>query len=91
MAGGIASFQTRVEANPMPDRETREFRCRYFHDGVWWGLQITAYDWRDAEIRAHKLGAQLDGEVGGSVPALPGAGVAVRAWTTLKNLWSRKW
>lgn len=90
MAAGIASYQTGVEANSMSDRPTKQFRCRYFHDGAWWGLQITAYDWHDAEIRAQKLGAQLDGEVGATVPALPGAGIAVRVWTTLKNLRGRK-
>lgn len=69
----------------MSERATKQFFCRYFHDGVWWGLQISAYDWTDAAARAAKLGLQLDGEVGASIPAVPGAGLWVRWWTVLRN------
>lgn len=70
----------------MAERPTTQFFCRYFHDGVWWGVQISAYDWTDAAARAAKLGLQLDGEIGAKVPAVAGAGFAVRCWTAMRNL-----
>ena len=65
----------------------KEFVCRYYHNGSWWSLNITAKDWGDAEARAAKLGnLQLLGELKASIPAkLPGAGLVVRLWTALMN------
>lgn len=52
------------------ERETKEFVCRYFHDGVWWSLNIRAYDFDDAEARVAKLGnLQLQGELMMTIPA----------------------
>lgn len=49
---------------------TREFCCRYFHDGSWWGLNINAYDSADAAARVAKLGnLQLLGELMLTIPA----------------------
>jgi len=69
--------------NGLPARSMKQFACRYFHEGSWWGINLSAYDWADAEARAKKLGVQLDEEIG-----TIGADVAVRLWTIIKNLTS---
>lgn len=61
------------------------FCCSYFHDGSWWGITITAYDWADAEVRAKKLGLRLDGEFVASIPALLPASGLVQAVVALRN------
>lgn len=49
---------------------TKEFVCRYYHDGAWWGINIHAYDAADAEARVAKLGIlQLQGELMMTIPA----------------------
>jgi hypothetical protein len=54
----------------MSERSTKEYVCRYYHDGSWWGLEITAYDNADAEARVAKLGnLQLQGELMMTIPA----------------------
>lgn len=70
------------------DADWKEYVGRYYHDGKWWGLNITARDWSDAEARAAKLGnLQILGELKGTIPAqIPGAGLLVRLWTTIKNI-----
>ena len=65
----------------------RQFACRYYHDDAWWGLNIVAHDWEDAEVRARKLGLQLDGEIGAIIPAdIPCAGIAIRIRVAFRNL-----
>lgn len=66
----------------------KTFVCRYYHNGSWWALNITAANWADAEARASKLGnLQLLGELHASIPAeIPAAGIIVRLWTALMNL-----
>ena len=70
------------------DTDWKTYMCRYYHDGSWWGVTICARDWQDAEARVAKLGnLQLDGELKGTIPAqIPGAGLLVRLWTTIKNI-----
>jgi len=70
----------------MVERSTKQFACRYFHDGSWWALNLSAYDWSDAEKRAAKLGLQLDGEIGQIVPAYVGTGIFVRLLVGFRNL-----
>jgi len=69
--------------NRVPERSTKQFACRYFHEGSWWGINLSAYDWADAAARAKKLGVQLDREIG-----TIGADVGVRFWTIIRNLTS---
>lgn len=69
----------------MSERSTRQFACRYFHDGAWWGIHVSAYDWDDAATRAQKLGLQLDGEIGAIIPAITSLGLRVRLLTALRN------
>jgi hypothetical protein len=66
----------------------KEYCCRYYHDGTWWGLNITAYDSDDATKRAAKLGnLQLLGELGGTISAaVPEAGFLARAWAFVKTI-----
>jgi hypothetical protein len=58
-----------------PDTECRRYVASYYHDGLWWRLDVYAYDWNDADARCKKLGARLDGEfvcaIPGSVKARP--------------------
>jgi hypothetical protein len=69
------------------DRPCKTYCCEYFHDGAWWGINITAYDWADAEVRAKKLSLQLKGEHYATIPAnIPGAGLFVRCAVWFKNL-----
>ena len=77
--------ETRGE-NLMLGRLLKQFACRYFYEGSWWGINLSAYDWADAEARATTLGIQLDGEIGAIDPAFEGAGVCVRLWTILRNI-----
>ncbi len=72
----------------MVDGEWKEYVCRYYHDGKWWGLNVIAQNDEDAEARVAKLGnLQLLGELKGTIPAqIPGAGLLVRLWTTIKNI-----
>lgn len=67
--------------------ELKTFVCRYYHDGKWWALDITAKDAADAAARAAKLGnLQVLGELHASIPAgIPGSSVFVRLWTALMN------
>jgi hypothetical protein len=70
----------------MNERSFKTYCCEYFHDGSWWGLTITAYDWSDAEVRAKKLGLRLLGEDGGTVSAkIPASGLFVKALTWFRN------
>ena len=69
----------------MVERSTKQFVCRYFHDGSWWALNLSAYDWDDAEERATKLGLQLEGEIGEIVPAFVGSGTVVRLLIGVRN------
>ena len=64
----------------------KQFACRYFYEGSWWGINLSAYDWADAEARARTLGVQLDGEICAIDPAFESAGVCVRLWTILTNI-----
>lgn len=70
------------------ERATKEFVCDYYHDGAWWGLNIHAYNWPDAEARVKKLGnLRLQGELMGTISAdIPGAGLLVRVTCWLRNL-----
>lgn len=67
----------------------KTFVCRYYHDGKWWALNITAKDVSDAQQRVARLGnLQLLGELHASIPArVPAAGVIVKLWTGFMNLW----
>jgi len=73
----------------MIEKPCKTYCCEYFHDGSWWGLEITAYDWADAEARAKKMSLQLLGEAGPKIPARPAAGIVVRIWTGMKNLFPK--
>jgi len=70
----------------MSERSCKSYCCEYFHDGSWWALDITAYDWADAEARAKKLGLQLKGELHMTIPAkVPASGLLVRIIALLRN------
>jgi hypothetical protein len=67
----------------------KTYVCRYYHDGKWWTLDLTAQSDEDAEARARKLGnLQLLGELKAQIPAVAGAGVIVRAIVSLRNIFS---
>ncbi len=72
-------------------KSTKEFVCKYYHDGAWWGLNIHAYDMEDAKARVAKLGnLQLNGELIMSIPCIPGAGLFVKATCWVRNsLWGK--
>jgi len=70
----------------MIDRPCKTYCCEYYHDGAWWGINITAYDWADAQARAKKLSLRLHGELHATIPAsTPGAGLAIRLFVWVKN------
>jgi hypothetical protein len=70
-------------------RKTREYVCRYYHDGAWWGLNIHAYDMADAEARVAKLGnLQLNGELLMTIHAVPGGNWIPRLICWVRNLFS---
>jgi len=51
----------------------RVYCCRYYHDGKWWALDITAQNREDAAARVKKLGNLiLDGELMAEFPARVG-------------------
>ncbi len=69
----------------------KTYACRYYHGGKWWALDLMAQNNQDAEARARKLGnLQLLGEVKLQIPAIAGAGVVVRAITSLRNFFWRR-
>lgn len=71
------------------EKETRKYLCSYFHDDMWWSVEITAYDREDAEARVKKLGyLRLDGELMATVPAKCGFLVRFVVW--VKNLLTGK-
>jgi hypothetical protein len=72
--------------NLMLGRLMKQYACRYFYGGSWWGINLSAHDWADAEARARTLGLQLDSEIGAIDPAFEGAGVCERLWTILRNI-----
>lgn len=62
--------ETDVNAGDPSKQKWPEFVCRYYHDGKWWGLNITARDWEDARQRVAKLGnLQLEGKLMMTIPA----------------------
>ena len=70
------------------ERPCKTYCCEYYHDGSWWGVKITAYDWADAEVRAKKMSLQLLGEHQMSIPAnIPVAGVFVRCLVWWRRLY----
>jgi hypothetical protein len=74
-----------------PAASWKTYACRYYHDGKWWALDLMAQNGEDAEARARKLGnLQLLGEVKMQIPAVGGAGAAVRAITFLRNFFSAR-
>lgn len=46
----------------MIEEKTIKFLASYFHRGSWWGVEIYALDWDDAEAICRKLSLRLDGE-----------------------------
>lgn len=53
----------------MTERKCKTYCCKYFHDGSWWGTEITAYDDEDAARRVAKLGnMHLLGELKMTIP-----------------------
>lgn len=70
-------------------KQTKTFLTRYFHDGAWWGLEIQAYDFADAQTRCKKLGMQLDGELVMTIPAIfqgawfPNLILTIHSWLNL--------
>lgn len=51
----------------------KKFLARYYHRGSWWGIEIYARDWDDADAicLAHNL--QLDGEHVMTIPVVAGS------------------
>lgn len=48
----------------MKPEDYKFYECRYFHDGSWWAVRISAKNYADAEARVSKLGnLQLQGEL----------------------------
>ena len=69
------------------ERQCRTYCAEYFHDGSWWGITFTAYDWADAEARAKKMSLQLLGEQGPTISAgIPAGGLFMRGLTNGLNL-----
>lgn len=67
----------------------KEYVCDYYHDGTRWALNITAYDWKDAEARVKKLGnLKLRGELMMTIPASEPSGWFVKAYCWFRNLFS---
>lgn len=62
----------------------RTYLFRYFHEGAWWQVEMTATSPDDARARMQKLPlAQLDGELVAKLPA--SAGLIARAFCWLNN------
>lgn len=57
----------------MNNQPTKRFLAEYFHDDAWWGMDIYAYDFDDAEVRCRKLGLKLLGEYKMTIPAVTGS------------------
>ncbi len=57
----------------MATLRNKKFLVSYYHDGSWWGIELFAADWQDAEVicKAHNL--TLDGEHVATIPAGAGA------------------
>ena len=72
----------------MSDKPWTTFALRYYYQGSWWGLEIQAANWEDAEARAKKLGCQLDGEVVMKIPANAGGSFLAPAITWFRNLFT---
>ena len=69
-------------------RNCNVYCCRYYHDGSWWGINITAYNIDDAEERVKKLGnLQLLGELAMTIPdSIPKARWWVSIVVWVRNL-----
>lgn len=79
--------QFRDYTNQLQNRECKTYVCRYYHDGSWWALDITAYDQADAEARVAKLGnLQLQGKLIAKIPAVRGAGLFTRLLCYVHNV-----
>lgn len=69
----------------------RDFACSYRCHGAEWAFTIRAVSFEDAEYRLRYIG--ISGQVLGDnvmeVPAVPGAGLFVRALCALRNWWER--
>lgn len=70
----------------MAERRCKIYCCSYYHDCAWWGVDLTAYDWEDATVRAKKLGLRLDGELVANIPAKNRtSGLIVKCLVAIKN------
>lgn len=71
----------------MKNDDFKTYCCEYYHEGKWWGINITARNDVDAEDRVKKLGnLQLLGELMATIPCRSRAtGFWVRAWVRLRN------
>ena len=66
-------------------RGFKTYLYRYFHDGSWWCLEISATDYDDAQARVNKLPhAQPLGELVVKVPARTGILATLMCW--VRNL-----
>lgn len=68
----------------------KEYVCRYYHEGSWWSLDISAKDYADAEARVAKLGnLQLQGELMMKIPAGAGSPWLANLICKIGNAFSR--
>lgn len=73
-----------------PPRPSRRYLARYFHENSWYGVDVYATSFHEAEIicRAHNL--QLDGEHMATIPAFAGAWLPnLILW--IRNYWRDLW
>lgn len=78
----------------MNNQPTKRFLADYFHDGAWWGVDIYAYDFPDAEVRCKKLGLKFLGEHQMTIPAGTGPwlpNLIIRLRNQIKMSSSRNW
>jgi hypothetical protein len=66
-------------AVPWPPR----FFVRYFHDGAWWGVDLDAYDFADAEARCEAPDMKPEGQHMATIPCGPAAMPIARSFVRI--------
>lgn len=66
----------------------KDYVVEYPFEGARWGATIRAASFDDAKRRIEAMGAwgTINGELMMTIPAVPGAGLFVRAYVWLRNL-----
>lgn len=76
------------------NRPTKRFSATYFWDDARWWIELTAYDFEDAEARCKHLNLRLRGLHVMDIPCAPASapavGLGVRVFTAVANFFRKR-